>query len=218
MRKKISFFLLLYSSIVFSQQKIVRTLESDAVYIEIHTKGIDDLKIEESNSNQIEMTILDNKDFGVFENFTCTESNCVFKIETRGMQKERINDKGNQLPIKPATQVNALIRIPKNKKVTVLGGFIDVETKGYHGQLRVLIEKGNVILKKVLGVTQIDLSAGSCVASIDDNSLDVRTRKGQITFNSVLQQKKSLKKKKNKKKLLIIRTVNANIILSESKK
>lgn len=218
MQKHIFFIFLLLSTLLFSQQKIVRSLESNATYIEIHTKGIDDLKIEESASDQIEMMILNNKDFGVFENFTCTESNCVLKIETQALQKERINDKGNQLPIKPATQVNALIRIPKNKKVTILGGLIDVQSSGYHGQLRVLIEQGNVVLKRVLGVTQIELSSGSCAVTIDDGSLDIRTRKGELRWNSILQQNRSIRKKKNEEKLLIVRTVNANIILTSLSK
>ena len=66
----------------FAQQKIIKTVESDAPYVEIKTDGIDNLIIEESESNQLEMIITDADGMGVLEDFSCNDYNCVLSIKT----------------------------------------------------------------------------------------------------------------------------------------
>ena len=211
--KNLTFIVFLISSFVFSQKIISKKIKSDAPYIDINTKGIDNLKIENSNTNELIMVIDDKVGLGVIENLSCNDFSCVLSIKTEVKIDHPLTNKVNQFHIESATNVTAIVKIPTNKKVTVLGETIDIQSKGYNGQLRILIDKGEVVLEKVLGVTEVNLFAGSLKVMIDNNSLDLKTRKGKITRNNQVV-KSTVRKKQNNKTKLIVRSVQANIILN----
>lgn len=211
--KQLVFFLLLISFQVKSQQKITRAIETKASFVEVHTQGIDDILVEESESNNIEMIVNDADGLGVIENFTCTDLNCVLEIKTELKIDHPITNKANQLPISPPSNVRAVLKVPKNKRIAIFGGIIDVTSNGYSGVLQIQIEKGKVAINKNKGVTEINLSTGSVFASIDDEFVDVRTRKGKITYNKKTQ-KSPFKIKVKSKKELLVKSINANIILA----
>lgn len=216
MMKQIQFVLFFLCFVkVFCQQTITKTIKSDAPYIDINTKGIDNLVIETSASNKLILFIDDKTGLGVVENFICNDFNCVLNISTELKIENPLTNKINQFPLDPPSNVSAILKIPINKKVTILGETIDIQSKGYKGVLRILIDKGKVNLHQVLGVTQVELFTGSVFATIDNNSLDVRTRKGKITLNDK-EVKSPLKQKNNKQAQLIISSVNANIVLSSN--
>ena len=160
------------------------------------------------------MTILDADGLGVIENFSCNDFNCVLSIKTELRIDNPQTNKINQFPLAPPSNVSAVVKIPKNKKVTVFGETIDVQTEGYEGILRILIDKGNVRIKGIKGITEIDLFAGTVYASIDKNALDIKTRKGRISVNEEIQQSPFRKKIKKAHKL-VVKSINANVVLTE---
>ena len=125
-----------------------------------------------------------------------------------------VTNKINQFPLAPPSNVTATVRIPKNKKVTIFGAIIDIQTKGYEGILRILIERGNVRVSDIKGLTEIDLHTGTVFAQVDETALDVRTRKGVISLNEI-NQKSPYKKKVKKAHKLIVKSINANVVLTE---
>lgn len=207
--------ILFFSGLSFGQSNRIKKVKSTAPYIDIKTKGIDNLKILTSESDELVMEILDEDGIGVIENFSCNDYNCVLTIETEVKIKNPNINKMNQLTNLAATKVSAILKIPAGKKVAVFGEIIDITSEGYDGLLRVLIESGIVKLEKVKGVTEVTLFSGNVIASIDDNSLDVKTRKGKLSLNDEFL-KSTLKKRKNNDKKLIIRTINGNIILTST--
>jgi len=213
MRSLLSCILILTISSCFAQQKIVKTVESDAPYVEIKTDGIDNLVIEESESDQLEMIISDADGLGVLEDFSCNDYNCVLSIKTQLKIDNPNTNKINQFPIPPPSNVSAVVKIPKSKKVTVFGEMIDIQTEGYDGILRILIDKGNVRIKGVKGITEVDLFAGTVFAAVDQNALDIKTRKGRITLNQELQ-KSPFRKKTKKAHKLVVKSINANVVLT----
>lgn len=202
------------SFLAVAQQKIVKTIKSDAPYVEVKTDGIDNLIIKESDTNELEMTILDTDGLGFIENFSCDDFNCVLNIKTELKIKNPMTNKINQFAIKLPSNVSAIVKIPKNKKVTIFGETIDIQTDGYQGILRILIDKGNVRIKAIKGITEVNLFTGTVFATINNNALDIRTRKGTISFNEEVQ-KSPYKKKKKKTHLLVVKSINANVILTE---
>ena len=199
---------------LFSQQKIIKTVKSDAPYVEVKTDGIDNLVIQESESDELEMIISDADGMGVIENFSCNDFNCVLSIKTELKIDNPQTNKINQFPLAAPTNVTAVVKIPRNKKVTVFGETIDIQTEGYEGILRILIDKGNVRIKGIKGITEVDLFTGTVFADVDQNALDIRTRKGSISMNEEVQ--KSPYKKKNKKAhKLIVKSINANVVLTQ---
>lgn len=201
-------------SFSFAQQKIIKTVESDAPYVEIKTDGIDNLVIEESDSNQLEMIISDADGLGVLEDFSCNDYNCILSIKAQLKIDNPITNKINQFPLAPPSNVSAVVKIPKSKKVTVFGEMIDIQTDGYEGILRILIDKGNVRIKGIKGITEVDLFAGTVYASIEENALDIKTRKGRISVNEEVQ-KSPFRKKIKKAHKLVVKSINANVVLTE---
>ena len=160
------------------------------------------------------MVILDADGMGVIDDFKCNDFNCVLSIKTELKIDNPITNKINQFPLAAPTNVSAIVKIPKNKKVTVFGETIDVQTGGYQGVLRILIDKGNVRIKGIKGITEVNLFAGTVFANINKNSLHIKTRKGTISLNDEVQ-KSPYKKKKKKAHLLVVKSINANVVLTQ---
>lgn len=199
-----------------AQQKIIKTIKSDAPYVEVKTDGIDNLIIEESETDQLEMIITDTDGLGFVENFSCNDYNCVLNIKTELKANNFDTNKVNFISLTPETNVSAVVKIPKGKKVTVFGGTIDIQTNGYDGILRILIDNGNVRIKEIKGITEVNLFAGAVFATINQNTLDIKTRKGTVSLDEK-EVKSPYRKKKNKKQRLIVKSINANVVLTSLK-
>ena len=204
----------LFTIVSTAQQKIVRTIKSNAPYVEVKTDGIDNLVIEESDSGQLEMIISDVDGLGVIDDFKCNDYNCVLSIKTELKIDNPLTNKINQFPLAPPSNVSAIVKIPKNKKVTIYGETIDIQTKGYKGILRILIDKGNVRIQGIKGITEVELFTGTVFATIQKNALDIKTRKGKISLDEEVQ-KSPFRKKIKKADKLVVRSINANVVLTE---
>lgn len=215
MSKKIVFIgLLLFTLGISAQQKISKRIKSDANYVEIRTNGIDNLIIQETDSDELEMTITDQDGLGVLDDFSCTEGRCVVQIKTELKIEHPNTNKINQFPVQPPSNVSAVVKIPKKRKVTVFGDEIDIQTKGYQGTLLILIEKGSIKIDQVKGITDIELNSGSVYANVNKNQLDIKTRKGSILLNDSVQKSPLRRKRKNSHRF-VVKSVNANVVLTE---
>lgn len=214
MKYKMSIVLSFFISTLVAQQKIIKTVKTDAPYVEVKTDGIDNLVIEESESDQLEMIISDVDGLGVVDDFSCNDFNCVLSIKTQLRVDNPTTNKINQFPLPPPSNVSAIVKIPKNKKVTVFGEMIDIQTQGYEGILRILIDKGNVRIKGIKGITEVDLFAGTVFADINQNALDIKTRKGTISLNEEVQ-KSPFRKRVKKAHKLLVKSINANVVLTQ---
>jgi hypothetical protein len=197
-----------------AQRKITKKVESKAPYVEVKTEGIDNLVIEESETDELQMIISDADGLGVIEDFSCNDYNCVLSIVTELRIDNPQTNKINMFPMAPPSNVTAVVKIPKDKKVTIFGETIDIQTQGYQGILRILIDKGNVRIKGIKGITEVKLFTGTVFATVYNHSLDIRTRKGTITVNEEVQ-KSPYKKKIKKAHRFIVKSINANVVLTQ---
>lgn len=214
MQKVISIIFLLVTTVVLSQQTITKTVKSNAPYVEIKTEGIDNLIIQESDSNILEMKIIDADGLGFVEGFSCSKGSCVLDIKTEMVIENPQTNKVDMFPIKAPTNVSAIVKIPKDKKVTIFGETIDIQTHGYKGVLMIFIDKGNVRLNGIKGIVEVNLFAGNVFATVHQNDLNLRTRKGIITHNKEIISSPLRKRRKTDQKL-IVKSINANIVLTE---
>jgi hypothetical protein len=197
---------LLINFIVFGQQQISKTIESDASFIEFKTAGIDHLLIEESTTKKLEIIILD-ADFGILENVSCNDFNCVLSITTNLKESSK-------LASLKTSKVKAIIKIPKGRKVTVFGETININTNAYEGILRILIKSGDINFQEIKGITEVELSTGTIYAMVNDASLDIKTKQVSIKFNEKVQ-KSSYRIKEHKDRRLIIKSSKANVVLTQ---
>ena len=217
MRTFISIVFLLVSTTLIAQQKVVRTIQSDATDIYISIEGIDNLKIQESENNSIEMTLLDMNELGVIESFSCEEKSCVLKVKAVIKQTHAINDKIHQFPLAPPSNVTAVVKIPKHKKVIIEGAMVDIQSKGYEGSLQVQIDKGNIRLEKTKGDIHLEVFSGVIYATVSkETTLDIQTRKGRISIDKK-RVKSPYKKNGKAQKQFVVRSINANVVLTSKK-
>lgn len=196
----------------FSQERLIKKSTFQSKEIEIITDGLDDVIIENSLSNQIEVILLD-------EN---PNTHTVFLEEQSGVLK--INFKLNfnvfKEPVfrkyitKRLQRASAIIKIPNKKIVNIFGKSIDVTSKSYNGDLKIYIDTGNVKLNEVKGNTSIKLFIGNVYAQLKKNSsANVKTNNGVITINGEVNSSPFFKKKKNLSYNFIVNSIKANVAI-----
>ncbi|MGQ3677316.1 hypothetical protein ACT8OO_03065 [Tenacibaculum discolor] len=178
--------------------------------LEVVTYGLDDIVIENSKSNELEVILLDEnphthnilfKKEGevltiAFELNIPTLKNKVFrKYITRRLERAR-----------------AVIKVPKNKHISIHGKTIGVNSKSYAGDLDVYIERGNIKLNIIERNVNVRLFQGNVFAKITSKStLDLKTNNGTIFINGEKKESPFSQENLSTSKKLAINSIHANI-------
>ncbi len=202
----------LISTAVLSQKKVVKKIETQLQEIEISTLGIDDFVIENSDSNFIEITLF-------AENIE--EQHIVYK-EEYNLVKIQFEIPNNEIDdgvfrkfiTKRLHRASVIIKVPKNKIITVFGDEINVESKSYKGDLKIFIENGILKLHEVHSNLEVKLYTGNLYATLNKGTIDVISKNGEIKINDILVEKKYQKKEGKLEKEISIQSLNANIFLT----
>ena len=202
----------LISTAVLSQKKVVKKIETQLQEIEISTLGIDDFVIENSDSNFIEITLF-------AENIE--EQHIVYK-EEYNLVKIQFEIPNNEIDdgvfrkfiTKRLHRASVIIKVPKNKIITVFGDEINVESKSYKGDLKIFIENGILKLHEVHSNLEVKLYTGNLYATLNKGTIEVISKNGEIKINDILVEKKYQKKEGKLEKEISIQSLNANIFLT----
>lgn len=206
------FFLLLFQY-SFSQQQLLENFTSKAKYVEIITKGLDDLVIENSEDNNFKVTLYNNNSFPIH----------IVKEEQEAVQTisfERILHLGSNPKVfrKYITtmleRVRAVIKIPKHKKINIHGNTVGIISKSYEGDLSISIEKGHINLNEVKKDVTLKLFQGNVYLTTKDSNLDISTSIGNIVVNKVIKTSPFKQQKSSFKKDIIISSIRANIFIN----
>ncbi|WP_299162523.1 hypothetical protein [uncultured Tenacibaculum sp.] len=187
-----------------------RSIQSEI--IEIITNGLDDLVIENSINDELEIILLDENPNTHAILFTEKKEvlEVGFKLNFKSIHKEVFR----KYITKRIERARAVIKVPKNKKLIVHGKAIGITSKSYKGDLSIFIEKGNIKLNKVLGNTQVTLFLGNVYAQLNKNtSLNIETTKGEIVLNTRRIDNQYYKKKEISSFNFKVKSINANVIL-----
>ena len=211
-QSKICFFFLLISTVILSQKKVMKNFETQLKEIEISTLGLDNLVIENSDSNFVEIYL-------IAENVA--EQHILYK-EEYNMVKIQFNIPEIILEEKifrkfiteRLHRASAIIKIPNNKDLTIFGDEINIEAKSYKGDLKIFIEKGILNLHKVKADLLVKMYSGNLYASINSTNIDVVSKKGKIKINDVFFEKSYQKLVEKSDKEISINSIKANIFLT----
>lgn len=211
MKNSIYIFFVLISGFVFSQETLIKSFSSDANSIEITTDGLDEIKIINSESDTIEVSLFDENPNA--HHILIDEDTSTLKIS---FNLELI--KGNQVFKKFITKrlnrATVIIKLPKYKSITILGTNIDVISNNYNGNLAIYVEKGHIHLNKVQQSASIKLFQGNVFATISNSNIDLKSNKGTIKVNEKLHTKNYKKETKNTIKTFSVSSINANVSLT----
>lgn len=204
-------FLLLFNAFTFAQQTLVKSFSSETNAIEINTEGLDEIKILNSNNEQIEVILFDENPNT--HQILINEDASVLKI---GFKLEFIPNEAifRKFITKRINRASVIIKVPKNKNLTILGTNIDVISKNYNGNIAIYIDKGLVNLSEVQQSVVLKLFKGNIFASVFNTEINVNSRNGNILVNSEIHPKNYKKKTENSVKIFSVSSINANINLT----
>ena len=206
---------LFFSTILFSQKKVIKKVETNLQEIEISTTGLDNFVLENSTSDFIEIILFaeNSNEQHILLN---TEKNVVqiaFIIEE--LQTEETIFR--KFITKRLQRASAVIKIPKGKKVTIFGENINIESKSYQGNLAIFINEGIVKFNQVQAETAIKLYEGSIYATLKNAKIEVASKLGKIEINDILYEKTYQNKSEKNEKTFTVTSLKANIYLTTQK-
>lgn len=212
MRKFFLFIFITFQTLCFSQKKVLKKLQTNADEINIYTKGLDNIILENSTTGFLEVALQAEsyddqlikieqqpKKINVGFDFEGTETREVIfrKFITKRLQR-----------------ASAIVKIPKNKKVYIFGENVDIESVNYNNDLAIYIDNGIVKLNTVESNVILKLYSGNVYAKVKSTNIDVISNTGKIEIDDVLYQKKYNKVIESNLKEVSITSIKANIFLT----
>lgn len=189
----------------------IKSFTSTATEVEILTDGLDELKIINSENETIEVSLFDENPNS--HHILINDETSVLKIafDLKFIQKNAVFRKfiTNRL-----NRASAIIKLPKNKTLTILGTNIDIVAKNYNGNLNIYIDKGYINLNKIQQNTNIKLFQGNVFAETSSSNITIKSNKGKILVNDEYYPKKYEKETLNTSKAFKVSSINANINLT----
>ena len=202
----------LMSSGAFSQKKIIKKVTTNTKEIAIFTKGLDDLVLENSTSEFIEVLLYaedPNMQHIVIEEKS-TKTDIKFKIPV--FKSEAVVFR--KYITKRLKRASVTIKIPKNKEVSIFGEHINISSKSYNGNLNVLIEKGIVKLDTIQQNLVLKMFEGNLFGVLKQSNLTIASKIGKIKIDAVFYKKKYKENRMNTGKEIAITTLKGNIFLT----
>ena len=181
--------------------------------IEIIADGLDEIVIENSQDNQLQIKLFDENP-NSHRVFT-VEENGVFKVSFQldfNTFKEEVFRK---YITKRLQRASVVVKLPKNKNIIIFGKTIGVKSKSYNGNIAIYIDKGNVKLQQVKKDIKVKLFLGNVYAQLSNKiAIDIKTNKGKIEIdNKEIHQSIFKKQMDNSIYIFDVKSINANVNL-----
>ncbi|QTD39088.1 hypothetical protein JL193_07530 [Polaribacter batillariae] len=203
--------ILLFSSVTFSQKKAIKKFQTILKNIEVATAGLDDLVLENSTSEFIEIYLYSenpNKNHIIFE-----EEYGVVKIRFNIPSFEAEDKIFRKYITKRLNRASAIVKIPKNKNLTIFGENINITSKSYDGNLKIYIENGIVKLNTIKQNVDVKLYAGNVFANAKKINFNIVSNTGKIQIDGIFYKKEYKKIIAYTSKKLRITTIIGNIYI-----
>ncbi|MDN3620614.1 hypothetical protein QWY81_14205 [Polaribacter undariae] len=191
---------------------MIKKFETQLKEIEISTLGLDDVLIENTDANFIEI-------FLTAENIA--EQHIIYKEEFNTLKiqfeipESLPADKVFRKFITERLQrASVVLKIPSNKAVTFFGDEINIEAKSYKGDLNIFIEKGILKLHTIFANLEVRMYAGSLYAVLNNTNINVVSKAGKLNINDVLVDKTYQKRVEKSDKKVLVNSIKANIFLT----
>lgn len=204
----------MFTSLTFlAQEKLIKKSTFQSKEVEIITDGLDDIVIENSLKNQIEVALLDENPNT--HTIFIEEQDGVLKVSFKLNFKTYKEEVFRKYITNRLQRATAIIKIPNNKKVNIYGKTIDITSKSYEGDLKIYIDKGNVRLNEVKGNTLVKLFLGNVYGKLrKTTTINIETNNGEIHINKNSYSKQFYTKKGTKNICNFnVRSIKANVIL-----
>jgi hypothetical protein len=212
MRKFFLFILLTSQTLCFSQKKVLKKLQTNADEINIYTKGLDNIILENSSTGFLEIALQAESYDDQLIKIEQQPSKINVKFDFEGTQTREVIFR--KFITKRLQRASAIVKIPKNKKVYIFGENVDIESVNYNNDLAIYIDNGIVKLNTIQSNVILKLYSGNVYAKVKSANINVISNTGKIEIDDVLYQKKYNKVIESKLKEVSITSIKANIFLT----
>ena len=212
MKRGVVLFFVLISGFMCSQKKISKKFETTSKEVTIYTAGLDNLVIENSNSNFVEVFLYAESYDEQLIKIENTQKTVNIKFDFEGTETREVIFR--KFITKRLQRANAIVKIPKNKKVYIFGENVDIESKNLNNDLAIYIENGIVKLNEIKANTILKLYSGNVYASTKNIKLDLQSNNGKIEVDGLLKKKEYKTKGKEAQSQLTITTIKGNVFLT----
>jgi len=212
MRKFFLFILLTSQTICFSQKKVLKKLQTNADEINIYTKGLDNIILENSSTGFLEIALQAESYDDQLIKIEQQPSKINVKFDFEGTQTREVIFR--KFITKRLQRASAIVKIPKGKKVYIFGENVDIESVNFNNDLAIYIDNGIVKLNTIQSNVILKLYSGNVYAKVKSANINVISNTGKIEIDDVLYQKKYNKVIESKLKEVSITSIKANIFLT----
>jgi hypothetical protein len=205
-------FFLCISTFLYSQKKVIKKFTISTKIVQIDTKGLDELVLENSDSKFIEIFLYaenPNK-----QHIVVAEKSAETEIKFKIPVFKREDAIFRKYITKRLKRARATIKLPKNKAVTIFGENTAITSKSYQGNLRIFIENGMVRLDTIQQNLALKMYAGSLYGVLKNTNLKIVSKIGKIKIDAVSYQKRYQEKETSSSKEVAITTIKGNIFLT----
>lgn len=212
MHKYCFVFFFFVCGVQFSQKRILKKIENIPESVEISTKGLDNITLENTNSNFIEVELYAESYDDQLIKINKSDALISVSFEFEGAETREVIFR--KFITKRLQRANAIIRIPKQKTITIFGENIDVTSKKINNNLSVYIENGIVKLHKVQQNTLVKLYAGTVYMSTKDADMDITSNLGEIEVDDVIYHKKYQESSSENDMKFTLQTIKGNVFIT----
>lgn len=209
MKKYVFLLFIVGNQLLFSQEKVVQKRSMQVHELEVLTYGLDDIVVENSENNQLEVTLFDENPHT--HNILFNEGNEILKVSFKLNISPHQDEVFRKYITRRLERARVVIKVPKNKRITIHGKTIGVTSKSYEGDLEVYIERGNIKLNTISGNLKAHLFQGNVFADAFKTDLDLTTNKGVILVNDKKKISPFLNQNSSSSKIFTVNSIHANI-------
>ena len=203
--------LFLFFSVSFSQKKVMKKFQTAADEITVYTAGLDNLVLENSTSEFIEVFLYAESYDDQLIKIEEKSKELFIKFHFEGTETREVVFR--KFITKRLQRANAIIKIPTGKKVFIFGENVDIESKSHQNELAIYIENGIVKLNKIEAKTILKLYSGNVYATVTNTNLEINSKDGKIKVDDVFYEKKYQQKSKKNELQLSIISMKGNVFL-----
>jgi hypothetical protein len=205
----------LFFSVSFSQKKVVKKFQTTADDITVYTAGLDNLVLENSTSEFIEVYLFAESYDDQLIKIEEKSKELTVKFDFEGAETREVVFR--KFITKRLQRANAIVKIPTGKKVYIFGENVDVESKSYQNELAIYIENGIVKLHEIKAKTTLKLYSGNVYATVANTNVEVSSKDGKIKVDDVFYEIEYQKKALNTTEKFKVIGLKANIFLTDKK-
>lgn len=200
------------SAILFSQKKVSKQFQTLTNEINIYTAGLDNLVLENADSDFVEIYLYAESYDAQLIKIEEASKELNIKFHFEGTETREVIFR--KFVTKRLQRANAIVKIPKGKKVFIFGENVDIESKDFKNDLAIYIENGIIKLNKIQANTILKLYSGNVYADLKNTNIDVTSNSGKIKVDDKLFDKKYQSKNKKNDSSFKLSSIKANVFLT----